>query len=106
MLVSSRQLPDASTGTHQREGHTNGADRSQPELFHRTQTHPSHPPVIVSAWGDHSEKKIAGNTVFTSKALSIALSDHAGTHVDAPVHFDPRPGALSIDEVPLENFYT
>lgn len=76
------------------------------ELFHRTQTHPSHPPVIVSVWGDHSEKKYAGNTVFTSKALSIALSDHAGTHVDAPVHFDPRPGALSIDEVPLENFYT
>ena len=76
------------------------------ELFHRTQTHPSHPPVIVSVWGDHSEKKYAGNTVFTSKALSIALSDHAGTHVDAPVHFDPRPGAPSIDEVPLENFYT
>ena len=59
----------------------------------------------MSVWGDHSEKKVAGNTVFTSKALSIALSDHAGTHVDAPVHFDPRPGALSIDEVPLENFY-
>jgi len=76
------------------------------ELFHRTQTHPSHPPVIVTVWGDHSEKKVAGNTSFTSKALSIAPSDHAGTHVDAPVHFDPRPGALSIDQVPLENFFT
>lgn len=76
------------------------------ELFHRTQVHPSHPPVIISVWGDHSEQKRAGNTVFTSKALSIAFSDHAGTHVDAPVHFDPRPGAASIDEVPLENFFT
>jgi kynurenine formamidase len=76
------------------------------ELFHRTQVHPSHPPVIVTVWGDHSEKKYAGNTVFTSKALSIAFSDHAGTHVDAPVHFDSRPGAASIDEVPLEKFYT
>src|SRR5579872_692842 len=76
------------------------------ELFHRTQTHPSHPPVIVSVWGDHSEKKVAGNTVFSSKAISISLSDHATTHVDAPAHFDPRPGALSIDQVPLENFYT
>jgi len=76
------------------------------ELFHRTQVHPSHPPVIMTVWGDHSEKKIAGNTVFSSKALSIAFSDHAGTHVDAPVHFDPRPDALSIDEVPLEKFYT
>jgi kynurenine formamidase len=69
------------------------------ELFHRTQTHPSHPPVIMTVWNDHSEKKVAGDTVFTSKALSIALSDHAGTHVDAPVHFDPRPGALSIDQL-------
>jgi kynurenine formamidase len=76
------------------------------ELFHRTQVHPSHPPVIMTVWGDHSEKKIAGNTVFSSKALSIAFSDHAGTHVDAPAHFDPRPDALSIDEVPLEKFYT
>jgi kynurenine formamidase len=76
------------------------------ELFHRTQTHPSHPPVIMTVWGDHSEKKVAGNTVFSSKAMSISMSDHAGTHVDAPVHFDPRPGAASIDEVPLEKFFT
>lgn len=76
------------------------------EIFHRTQVHPSHPPVVMTVWGDHSEKKVAGNTVFTSKAMSIAFSDHAGTHVDAPVHFDPRPDALSIDQMPLEKFYT
>lgn len=76
------------------------------EIFHRTQTHPSHPPVVMTVWNDHSEKKVAGNTTFSSKAMSIAFSDHAGTHVDAPVHFDPRPGALSIDEMPLEKFYT
>ncbi|KAK4546378.1 hypothetical protein LTR36_002055 [Oleoguttula mirabilis] len=34
------------------------------------------------------------------------MSDHAGTHVDAPKHFDPSPGALSIDQMPLEDFYT
>ncbi len=76
------------------------------EIFHRTQTHPSHPPVVMTVWNDHSEPKRAGNTTFTSKALSLAMSDHAGTHVDAPVHFDPRPDALSIDQVPLEKFYT
>lgn len=76
------------------------------EIFHRTQTRRNRPPMIVSAWNDHSDKRIAGNTVFSAKALSIAFSDHCGTHVDAPVHFDPRPGAPSIDEVPLENFYT
>ncbi|HEX3994895.1 MAG TPA: cyclase family protein [Acetobacteraceae bacterium] len=76
------------------------------ELFHRTQVHPSHPPVVISVWGDHSEKKVAGDTVFTSMSLSLNLGDHSGTHVDAPVHFDPRPGAASIDEMPLEKFYT
>ena len=34
------------------------------------------------------------------------MSDHAGTHVDAPKHFDPTPGALSIDQMPIEDFYT
>ena len=76
------------------------------EIFHRTQVHPSHPPVVVTVWNNHSEIKRAGNTEFTSKALALSISDHSGTHVDAPVHFDPRPDALSIDQVPLENFYT
>ncbi len=76
------------------------------EIFHRTQTHPSHPPVVMTVWGDHSEKKVAGNTTFTSKALYFSMSDHAGTHVDAPVHFDPRPDALSVEQMPLEKFYT
>ena len=76
------------------------------EIFHKTQVHPSHPPVIVTVWNDHSELKRAGNTTFTSKALALSLSDHSGTHVDAPVHFDARPGAASIDAMPLERFYT
>ena len=76
------------------------------EIHHRTPTHPSHPPVVMTVWGDHSEIKRAGNTAFTSKACYISMSDHAGTHVDAPSHFNPDPKAPSIDEVPLENFYT
>lgn len=76
------------------------------EIFHRTQTDPNHPPVITTVWNGHSDKRVAGSTVVSSKALSIAISDHHGTHVDAPVHYDPRPGAASIDEVPLENFDT
>jgi kynurenine formamidase len=76
------------------------------EIFHRTAAHPHHPPVIITVWNDHNEVKKAGDYEFSSKALSIAFSDHAGTHVDAPIHFDPRPEALSIDQVPLENFIT
>lgn len=76
------------------------------EIHHRAPTHPSHPPVIMSVWNDHSEIKRAGETQFTSKAMALSLSDHAGTHIDAPVHFNPAPGAPSIDELPLEQFYT
>jgi kynurenine formamidase len=76
------------------------------ELYHRTQVHPAHPPVIITTWNDHDQVKVAGNTRFTSKALAISLSDHSGTHVDAFCHFDPRPEAASIDQMPLEDFYT
>lgn len=76
------------------------------EIYHRTPAHPAHPPVVMTTWNDHEEVKEAGGVKFSSKALSISMSDHAGTHIDAPVHFDPRPGAASIDEMPLENFYT
>jgi len=76
------------------------------EIYHRTPAHPSHPPVIMSVWNDHKEIKKAGSTIFTSKSLALSISDHSGTHVDAPCHFNPADGAPSIDEVPLENFYT
>ncbi len=75
------------------------------ELYHRSPAHPFHPPVVITPWDTHQPMK-AGNTVLRSKSFSVSFSDHAGTHVDAPVHFDSRPGALSIDQVPLEKFYT
>ena len=61
------------------------------ELYHRTPAHPSHPPVALATWYDHDEVKTAGNTRFSSKALFLSMSDHAGTHVDAPCHFNPDP---------------
>ena len=76
------------------------------EIHHRTPAHPSHPPVVMTVWNDHDEIKKAGATEFSSKACYLSLSDHAGTHVDAPCHFNSAPGAASIDQVPLENFYT
>ena len=75
-------------------------------IEHRTPAHPSHPPVIMTVWNDHTEVKKAGKTEFTSKSLTLSISDHSATHVDAPCHFNPSPEAASIDEVPLENFYT
>jgi kynurenine formamidase len=32
--------------------------------------------------------------------LSFYMGDHSGTHVDASVHFDDRPGAKSIADLP------
>ena len=75
-------------------------------IEHRTPAHPSHPPVIMTVWNDHSEVKKAGNTEFTSKSLTLSMSDHSATHVDAPCHFSSSSDAVSIDRVPLENFYT
>ncbi|KAK4993921.1 hypothetical protein LTR50_000135 [Elasticomyces elasticus] len=75
------------------------------ELYHRSPAHPFHPPVVITPWDTHQEMK-AGNTIFRTASYAISFSDHAGTHVDAPKHFDPRPGALSVDQMPLENFYT
>ncbi|KAK3061168.1 hypothetical protein LTR53_019864, partial [Teratosphaeriaceae sp. CCFEE 6253] len=48
--------------------------------------------------------KRAGATTLRSASYFLALSDHAGTHVDAPKHFGP--GGLSIDRMPLADFYT
>jgi kynurenine formamidase len=76
------------------------------EIHHRTPTHPSHPPVAMGVWYDHSEVKTAGATRFSSKALYFSMSDHAGTHVDAPCHFNSDPNAPSVEQMPLENFYT
>ena len=76
------------------------------EIHHRTPAHPSHPPVVMTVCNDHDEIKKAGATAFSSKACYLSLSDHAGTHVDAPCHFNSDPAAASIDQVPLENFYT
>jgi kynurenine formamidase len=76
------------------------------ELYHRTPTHPSHPPVVLTDWNTHDEIKQDAEVTFTSRSMVMSMGDHAGTHVDAPAHFDARPTALSIDQVPLENFYT
>jgi hypothetical protein len=43
------------------------------EIYHRTQTHPSHPPVMMTIWNDHTEKKVAGNT---TSCLSVTFRKH------------------------------
>jgi len=76
------------------------------EIYHKMPRIVTHPPIIITSFGTHQEIREADGYTFSSATLSLAMGDHAGTHVDAPVHFDARPGAKGIDEMPLENFFT
>jgi kynurenine formamidase len=76
------------------------------ELYHRTPTLPNHPPVVMTEFGTHADVRRDGDVTFSSRTMVLTLGDHSGTHVDAPSHFDARPGAPTVDELPLENFYT
>ena len=63
------------------------------EIYHKMPRIMTHPPIIITPFGTHQEAREADGYKFSSATLSLAMGDHAGTHVDAPVHFDARPGA-------------
>lgn len=76
------------------------------EITHRMQGFPTHPPVIIAPFGSHDDVRDTQGVAYSSATLALSLGDHAGTHVDAPSHFDARADAKSIDEMPLEAFFT
>jgi kynurenine formamidase len=76
------------------------------EIHHKMARLPNHPMVIIAPFSTHEEKREAEGYVFSSAVMSLNMGDHSGTHVDAPVHFDERPGAKGIDEMPLDRFFT
>ena len=76
------------------------------DIEHKMQVLPNHPQVIITTFSTHDEVRDAEGYKFSSATMALVLGDHAGTHVDAPKHFDAKPGAASIDQMPLENFFT
>lgn len=76
------------------------------DIHHKMARLPNHPMVIIAPFTTHEEKRVADGYTFSSAVTSLNMGDHSGTHVDAPVHFDEKPGARSIDEMPLEDFFT
>jgi hypothetical protein len=76
------------------------------EIHHKMQRLPNHPMVIVSPFTTHEEVREADGYKFSTAVTSLNMGDHSGTHVDAPFHFDARPGAKTIDQLPLEDFFT
>jgi kynurenine formamidase len=75
------------------------------DIHHKMPHLPNHPSIIVTAYGTHDEIREAEGYKFSTATLSLALGDHAGTHVDAPAHFDADPSARTIDQLPLEDFF-
>ena len=71
------------------------------ELYLRTPSYPGHPPTIHGIWKTHEELFVESGNVHGLASMFISMSDHAGTHIDAPRHFG-RTG-VPIDEYPLEN---
>jgi kynurenine formamidase len=76
------------------------------EIEHKMQVLPNHPQVVVAPFSTHDEVRVADGYSFTTATMALVMGDHAGTHVDAPKHFNAAPGAASIDQLPLENFFT
>src|SRR6202521_1113671 len=76
------------------------------DIHHKMPRLLNHPSIIVTPYSTHDEIREADGYEFSAATMALAMGDHAGTHVDAPCHFDARPGAGSIDEIPLENFFT
>lgn len=71
------------------------------ELYHRTPAYPGHPPVIHGIWKTHEENFRDSGGVHGNAVMFLSMSDHGGTHIDAPRHFGPS--GTPINEYPLEN---
>lgn len=76
------------------------------DIEHKMACLPNHLQVVVAPFATHAEVRIADGYAFSSATMALVLGDHAGTHVDAPRHFNANPKANSTDEMPLENYFT
>ena len=76
------------------------------DIYHKMPRLLNHPSIDITPYSTHDEVRVADGYEFSSATMALALGDHSGTHVDAPCHFDAREGARSIDEMPLETFFT
>jgi kynurenine formamidase len=76
------------------------------DIYHKMPRLLNHPSIIITPYSTHDEVRVADGYTFSAATMALAMGDHAGTHVDAPCHFDSRAGARSVDEMPLETFFT
>jgi kynurenine formamidase len=67
---------------------------------------PFHPKVEIKPMMTHEESSNKFHGKFSFQAMLLQLSDHTGSHVDALNHYVSDPHAPSIDQLPLERFFT
>lgn len=75
------------------------------EIYHKMPRLLNHPSIVITPYSTHDEVREMDGVKFSSATMSLAIGDHAGTHVDAPHHFDANPDAQTIDQMPLEKFF-
>jgi kynurenine formamidase len=80
-------------------------DLSQ-EIFQDMPVYPGHVKTVIWQHHKHEDTGRALKGKFSYASMGLLLSDHGPTHVDALSHMDASPGALAINELPLERFYT
>ncbi len=80
-------------------------DLSQ-EIFTGAPVWPGHPQTVITVVDTYESTRDRFEEGYCFTAEKIEMSTHGTTHVDSIMHIDPTPGAPSIDELPLDWFYT
>jgi len=80
-------------------------DLSQ-DIYNGMPVYPGHQRTSIFAMKTHEETKMVNGTGYSSITMGLLMSDHGPTHVDAEIHIDPSADAKTIDQLPLEIFYT
>ncbi|HLI15497.1 MAG TPA: cyclase family protein [Acidimicrobiales bacterium] len=78
-------------------------DLSQ-DIYEGMMVYPGHSKTALWDHASHEEtaSRFEGGFSFQTKAFT--MNDNGPTHVDSFSHLDPTPGALTIDQMPLELF--
>jgi kynurenine formamidase len=80
-------------------------DLSQ-EIFEGAPVFPGHPQTKVTVVDTFEQTRLRFTEDYGYTTEKIDMSTHGTTHVDSISHIDPSPGAPTIDQIPLEWFYT
>jgi kynurenine formamidase len=79
-------------------------DLSQ-EIYQGMGVYPGHLKTVIWEHASHEETAKLFEGGFSFCSSGIMMCDHGPTHVDALAHLDPREGAATIDEMPLDTFF-